>query len=63
MGLGEGHADLHRPARAHRIAVGEQPLAEGHPADEVLVQLAQLPLGLYRIETLAVALAVGRRQR
>jgi hypothetical protein len=54
----EGDAHLHRTARAHRIAVGQQRLAERHPADEVLVQLAQLLLRFHRVEAIAIALAI-----
>ena len=46
--LGEGDADLHRPAGAHRVVLREQSRAERNAGDEVLVDLAQLALGLRR---------------
>jgi hypothetical protein len=57
-GFRKRDADLHRPRRPHRIAIREDRLSERHAADEVLVQLAQLLLGLHGIEAFAVGLAV-----
>ena len=62
VALGEGDAHLHRPAGAHRVAAGEEALAQRHAADEVLEELAQLLLGPRRVDALAVAAAVGRAQ-
>src|SRR5436190_1846732 len=61
--LGEGDADLHRAAGADRVAVGEERLSERHAPDEVLVDLAQLPLGPRRGDTFGVTVAVGRLER
>ena len=58
-GLGEGDADLHRTSRANRIAISQQQFSKRHPADEIIVQLAQLLFGLHSVQPLAVALAVA----
>ncbi len=55
-------AHLHRPGRSHRIAVGEEGSSKRDPVDEILEEVAQLQLGFHRIESLAVTLAVRRRQ-
>jgi hypothetical protein len=50
------------PAGAHRVVAGEQALAERHLADELLEQVAQLLLGLRRLDPLAPGARVGRAQ-
>ena len=58
-GLGELNADLHRADCAHRIAIGKQRFAERHPADEILIDLAQLQFRFHGVQPFAIALAVG----
>ncbi len=58
--LGEGDADLHRPAGSHRVEHAEQLPAQGHQAEEVVEDLTQLLLGAHPGQPLLVGLAVGR---
>ena len=60
VGLGEGDADLHGAAGAHRIEVAKQLLAHGHGPYHILEDLAHLPLGAKGIDARGIALASGR---
>ena len=62
-GFGEFDADLHRARRAHRIAIGEERLAERDAVDQIVVDVAQLALGGRRVDPLRVRSSVRRRQR
>ncbi|MNZ81045.1 hypothetical protein D3C78_997010 [compost metagenome] len=60
IGFGEGDAHLHRATGVHRVQAAEQFLAEGHHADEVVEDGAQLLLGAHREQALFVGFAGGR---
>ena len=58
--LGKGDADLHRAAGVHRVQAAEQAFTQGHHANEVIEDRAQLPLGTGGIQALVVGFARGR---
>jgi len=59
VGLGEGDADLHGAAGAHRVEVAEELPAHGHRTYHVLEDLAHLPLGTKGIDARGIGLAGG----
>ena len=60
--LGVGHAHLHGPSGAHRVAILEERVSERDAADEILEDVGELLLGSRRVDALLVAAPVGGRQ-
>src|SRR5579885_1386906 len=60
--LGEGDIDLHGPASANRIPAFEQTVAEWHAANEVLVDVAELLLGLGGLDPLTIGSSIRGSQ-
>ncbi|MNY21731.1 hypothetical protein D3C86_1552960 [compost metagenome] len=58
--LGKIDADLHRPTGVYRVETGEQGLAHGHHADEIIEDRTQFFLTARCIEAVAVGFAIGR---